>query len=499
MVIERSSGETPTEKYLSHLCDKTFLCLWSYANPFKADGKELCDLIAVFEDRVFLFFDRESRKFDRVGGDVGLTWDRWKKEAITKQIRTAAGAKRYVLSHRDQIFLDANRSVPLPIEIPAEELRVHKIIVAHGAKEACKQFSPDNVYGSLGICYEADPSGSSHPFIVSLDKDDPVHVLDSHNLDLILGELDTFHDFKRYLEEKERAISRYDFLTYCGEEDLLAHYFANYDAETKSYLIGAKEQGFNGVMIGEGEWHDFIKTGPYLRRKAENDISYAWDRLLQKTGRNALNGTLGGDGGIFRGKSAVHEMAKEPRMSRRALSEIMAKSIQNFPDKAKGIVRNLSFMPSFFPDRGCVFLQLFHDNPGDYDTEYRPVRIKMLEFACGAAKLKFPHLDKVIGIAIDAPKYAPLNSEEFILLNCENWSDEDQAYYEEANKVLRFFQTSALKQHRIHVTEFPKAHRPRQPPKIGRNQLCPCGSGKKYKQCHGQHGFRSEVQRVYEN
>jgi hypothetical protein len=57
-----------------------------YANPFKADGKELCDLIAIFENHVFLFFDRDSRKFDRVDADIELTWERWKKEAITKQI-----------------------------------------------------------------------------------------------------------------------------------------------------------------------------------------------------------------------------------------------------------------------------------------------------------------------------------------------------------------------------------------------------------------------------
>ena len=156
------------------------------------------------------------------------------------------------------------------LNFPAGELHVHKIIVAHGAKEACEQFSADNVYGSLGISYETRTSEHSHPFIVSLDKFDPVHVLDSHNLDLILGELDTFHDFMRYLVEKERAISRYDHLTYCGEEDLLAHYFVNYDAETKSYMIGTKEEGYNGVMIGEGEWHDFVETGPYQRRKAHN-------------------------------------------------------------------------------------------------------------------------------------------------------------------------------------------------------------------------------------
>jgi len=485
MAIEKSIGQTRTEQYLSHLCDRTFLRPWSYANPFKADGKELCDLIAVFENNVFLFFDRDSRKFDD-GGDVLLTWERWKKEAITKQIRTARGAKRYVLSHRDQIYLDPHKTIPLPLHIPSGELRIHKIMVAHGAKEACEQFSASNMYGSLGVSYESTPSGGSMPFIVSLDRDDPVHLLDSHNLELILGELDTLHDFQTYLTVKENAIQRYDLLTYCGEEDLLAHYFLNFDPASKTYTIGVKEDGYDGLIIGEGEWRDFVDSAPYRRRKADNRISYAWDRLIQKTGQNALEGVLGGNADVFRGKSAIHEMAKEPRLSRRALSKMIAESIKNFPDNAKGIVRNVSFLPSFFPGVGYVFLQLYHENPGDYDTEYRPFRRRMLEFACAAAKLKRPELTKVIGIAIDAPKYYPKNSEDFILFDCAKWNDEDQAYYEEANNKLRFFQTDALKEHRMHITDFPSAQTPRNLPKIGRNQLCPCGSGKKYKRCHGQ-------------
>jgi hypothetical protein len=456
MAIQKSVGQTRTEQYLSQLCDRTFLNLWSYTNPHKADGKEFCDLIAVFENNVFLFFDRESRKFDD-GGDVLLTWERWKKEAITKQIRTAAGAKRYVLNHRDQIYLDANRTVPLPLHIPAGELRIHKIIVAHGAKEACEQFSSSNIYGSLGVTYETEPSGHSHAFIVSLDRSDPVHLLDSHNLELILGELDTVYDFQGYLAAKESAISRYKRLAYCGEEDLVAHYFLNFDPESKSYMIGPKEEAYDFVMIGEGEWRDFVNSDAYRRRKADNQISYAWDRLIQRTGHNALTGTLSGNSDVFRGKSAIHEMAKEPRLSRRALSEIIATSIKDFPDNAKRIMRKLSFMPSYYPGTAYVFLQLFHENPGDYETEYRPIRRSMLEFACGAAKLKFSYLNKVIGIAIDAPKYSRMNSEDFIVLNCENWSKEDQDYYEKANKVLGFFQTSALREHRKHVTEFPTA------------------------------------------
>jgi hypothetical protein len=54
MEIKKSPGQTRTEQYLAQLCDRTFLNLWAYPNPFKADGKELCDLLAVFEKNVFL-------------------------------------------------------------------------------------------------------------------------------------------------------------------------------------------------------------------------------------------------------------------------------------------------------------------------------------------------------------------------------------------------------------------------------------------------------------
>ncbi|MFI5002155.1 MAG: SEC-C metal-binding domain-containing protein [Reyranellales bacterium] len=38
----------------------------------------------------------------------------------------------------------------------------------------------------------------------------------------------------------------------------------------------------------------------------------------------------------------------------------------------------------------------------------------------------------------------------------------------------------------MHRTDFPSGQTARNLPKIGRNQLCPCGSGRKYKKCHGE-------------
>jgi hypothetical protein len=241
--ISKSQGQTPTEGLLSRLCDKTFLKLWSYANPFKSDGKELCDLIAVFENHVFLFFDRESRTFDTSSKNISTIWERWKKTAIERQINTADGASRYVQRCRDNIYLDAKCTVQLPIKLADDNLVIHKFIVAHGAKDACHHFSPDNVSGSLAITYSDDDPHAPFPFIVHLRRIDPVHILDRHTLSIILAELDTFYDFVSYIDAKEAAIQRYDCLSYCGEEDLLAHYFRNFDKKERNILSAPQRVG----------------------------------------------------------------------------------------------------------------------------------------------------------------------------------------------------------------------------------------------------------------
>ena len=60
-MIKKSLGITETEKMLAEFCERTFLKLWSYPNPYKGDGHELCDLLAVFGDYVFIFFDRKKQ------------------------------------------------------------------------------------------------------------------------------------------------------------------------------------------------------------------------------------------------------------------------------------------------------------------------------------------------------------------------------------------------------------------------------------------------------
>jgi len=178
---------------------------------------------------------------------------------------------------------------------------VHKIIVAHGAAEACQSFSAENVYGSLAVSY-GKIDNLSWPFFVEIDRAKPFHVLDSHNLRIVMGELDTIFDLSCYFDAKIDAIRRYDSITYCGEEDLLAHYFLNFDQAKNGHFIGTEDQDVNGLVIGEGEWKSFVETPVYKRKHEADRVSYLWDEILQKTTQNALDGTLLGNCSLLRGQ-----------------------------------------------------------------------------------------------------------------------------------------------------------------------------------------------------
>jgi hypothetical protein len=179
-----------------------------------------------------LFFDRENLQLADLDKDPLVVWDRWKRKAIDAQLQTADGAARYIRSGRP-IFLDSSATLQFPIAFDPSSAKIHKIIVAHGAKDACKASSEKNVYGSLAISYADGDRRLNMPFKLDLDRHNPVHVFDSHNLEIVFGELDTFHDLVAYFDAKIEAINRYS-LSYCGEEDLLANYFLNYDEQKQA-------------------------------------------------------------------------------------------------------------------------------------------------------------------------------------------------------------------------------------------------------------------------
>ena len=452
MKIEKSKGITSTEKLLSDLCERTFLKLWSWPNLCQQDGNELCDLIAVFDDHVFVFFDRESSVIQDAEKDISVTWPRWKKQVIDKQIKTAKGAEGYIKKGQP-IYLDNRCQQPFPVTMPENPI-IHKIIVAHGAADVCKSFSEANVSGSLAIFYgDLKPDlrlPFFAPFFVELEKESPIHILDSSNLEILLTELDTFSDFVSFMNEKEKAIGKYDLLAYCGEEDLLAQYFLNYDESEKRYRIGVDAPSVTALWIEEGKWKNFEEKGHAERRKIANKESYLWDEIIQRTYQNTLDGTIGGVSPLSR-NNPVTEMAKENRLSRRALARNMITAVRDFPATNQRIVQKTCYMQSLSdPEKLYVFLQLKCPDPNRNSNRKR--RQNLLEIACGVARNNFPDIKTVVGIAMAPPKYARTNAEDFLLLKCAEWSEEQRAHYDRANENFGFFKN--VRQFERRVVDF---------------------------------------------
>lgn len=104
---------------------------------------------------------------------------------------------------------------------------------------------------------------------------------------------------------------------------------------------------------------------------------------------------------------------------------------------------------------------------------------------------------KMFGEMLERLKYSVLSMLYSVQIRTEEEvkaAEEQQLRYaEEQQRRLRYMhtETSALsspeaKQQHPQQREEPVAQVVRHAPKVGRNDLCPCGSGKKYKHCHGQ-------------
>ena len=496
--IVKSVGINDSEKILARLCDEVFLKLWAYPNPYGEQGNELCDVLAVFEEHVFIFSIKDILFNTKKPPDVA--WDRWKRKAIDESIKQVKGAEKWIRNNPEKIFLDAQCTEKFPLSIDIKNLKIHRIVVAFGAEEACKKYSSDNINGSLAIGYanlknSKELLNSIPPFILMLPIDEIIHVFDSHNLEIILGELDTVRDFLSYFEAKEEAIKKYEAIHHCGEQDMIAHYLCNFDEDLQKNYIGEKDAEDTALFIDQGLWEDFIKDDSYQRIKEENNISYFWDELLQKWSQHALDKELIG-ANVFNYKSAMIEMAKESRFLRGELSEAIKGAIENYSaNKNKNLQVRYFLLDNY--DRAYIFLQTPPLKNEDYEKDYRPRRLTMLHVACGVLKSKFPQLKKVIGIAIEPPRPNQGGSQDFALLDDEDWKTKHAETYLKANKELGFdfFEGGKLrmvkgKASKSLLTQNNNIKTPIKT-KPQRNDPCPCGSGKKYKKCCYLKGFNT--------
>lgn len=364
------------ENLVYNLAQKSFLTDWCFMNPKWEDGKELCDLLVIFDDKAIIWQIKDLKR-----GEDG----KYNKGEVEKNLRQLLGAKRKLFD------------LSKPIEL--ENIR--------RSKETFNSKSVSEVYLISALVGE----GEDYYEFVKKIKDKTIHVLDKKGAEILLNELDTISDFTGYLREKERFFSSEIKMDLSGgEEELLAYYLMN----ERSFR---NLEGHDYIIIQEGCYENLIKKPEFLAKKEEDKISYFWDFLIDKAH-------------LSKEKSyelVAREMARLNRFQRRLNSKAFMEG------HAKAHVQtNKTFYKRNFSGDGITYCFLYANAP---TREYRK---NLLGNMCIATRSHFKENQRVLGIATEL-KMADKHSFEFCLLDFPEWTEIEEKKAKEIKELLGIF------------------------------------------------------------
>jgi hypothetical protein len=235
------------EQFVHELAVKTFLTDWCFLNPILTDGKELCDLLVVF-DQTAIIWQVKDLKLGKNG--------KYKKSEVEKNIRQLSGARRQLFELRTPIHLRNPRRTVEKLD-PTQITEVFLISVLLGEGE------------------------DYFPFVESVNQF-TAHIFDREFTQIILTELDTIADFTNYLRAKERLLHDNQFLIIeGGEEELLAFYLFN-----ERSLV--RLQKVSEVHINGNFWDKLQRNRRYQLKKKEDKISYGWDHIINRAHEGSI-------------------------------------------------------------------------------------------------------------------------------------------------------------------------------------------------------------------
>src|SRR6266851_2127977 len=110
-----------SEKITYALCKESFLSLWSFATPHRKDGKEICDILVVFDPYAVIFSVKEIR-FPEESVET-VTSKRWRRRAVDESVRQIFKAQRWI-TRGIVAYTDQEKPIFLP---DMKNLKIHRV------------------------------------------------------------------------------------------------------------------------------------------------------------------------------------------------------------------------------------------------------------------------------------------------------------------------------------------------------------------------------------
>lgn len=403
-----SSPINKSEEFVYKVCRRSFLALWSYANPKGKQGKELCDILVVCDPDVIVISVKEIGVTD--SGDMFTDGQRWLRRAITKSATQIYRAERWIKTASHVLRKDGSEGLPLP-DVP--QRRIHRVAIALGGdRKVPIQF------GNFGKGF--------------------VHVFDGVAFQVIMSELDTITDFIEYLSAKEEMYqAKVETTFHGGEEDLLALYLHHGRKFPRNYAH---------LVISDDLWSGFRSRAEYRAKKEADKDSYVWDKLIEVLAEFALEEKMEFGKTLSENEVVLRCLAHEDRFARRLLSV----SFKTFLERARaGEVRaRVMSSPSGV---GYVF---FAAPP----EQARELRMAELANRCFIARNESRDCITIIGIGLNVKPAKEGFATDLCLLSMPTWTEEDRHHAERMKAELGYFKAPRVS--RLASDEYPNSQSP---------------------------------------
>jgi len=355
-----------SEEFLLQLAQKTFFADWCYPNPQLKPGKELCDLLVVFNDTAIIWAVKDL-KLDQ-HGDA-------RKSEVEKNLRQLAGARRQLFDLRAPVTLN-------------------------NARRVSELFDPSAITEVFLMSAMLGDTPEMYPLVRSTN-DHVCHVIARQDLETVLNELDTVSDFCAYLREKERIPKSTQLvIDGGGEADLLGFYLMN----NRSFV---HLENCNLALLDGEFWKVFQESDDYQAKKSADKISYVWDELIERCHTAENSGY----------ERIARELARPSRFERRCLGKAYFDAHIN---------ANKTYSPQrisrrVLQGRDANYCFLFF--PDDCD---RDLRCKLLRSDCFVVRGKFPERKVVLGIATEA-SMGRESTVDYCLIDLPQWGMNEES------------------------------------------------------------------------
>ena len=392
-------GITPSEKFVSSLCERAFLRLWTHPNPNGKKGKELCDCLIVCGPHIVIISVKEIEYKD-TGNKTG--WERWVRTAIVESASQLWGAERWLDTVAEVVRHDG-RTITLP---ERDERQYHRISVSLGGRGQVPL-----KWGNLGNGF--------------------IHVCDEYSIGTVFGALDTITDFVDFLKATEDLVTSGVQIVFAGGgiEDLVAVYL-NHDHSFN--ILPDSDQQPTMLVLEDELWEEFSESDEFKAIQSDLRISYVWDRIIEEYTNDLLTGGMFDmhNMEVSENELALVTMALQPRPHRANLGESFMDFFLKNPKR-----KISSRVVQGFNDTAFVFLI--------GKTSDRKARSEELVLRCLVVRGRFPEIITVVGIATDKPGMSNIGySSDIAYIHLPEWSTENENRVKMIQEELGYFQNT---------------------------------------------------------